>query len=379
MIAGASLRIVLAGGGTGGHIFPGLALAEELSSLAPDVEILFAGSPGGLEERLVPEAGRRLELLPSVKRRGRLGLLKLPLAVLRARRAALGLFSKFNPNVVVALGGYAALAPGLAARSRRVPLAVLEQNAVPGRVSRFLARFADEVHVEFAESVPRFARPGRVAVTGNPVRQSIIAAAEQRAERTESAKLNLLVLGGSQGARRLNELFLSASADLEALSDRLRVVHLTGQDHYAAAARKAETQRAEARRAKPARLEVTAIPFEKDMARLYAEADLILSRAGATAMAEIAVCGLPSILVPFPYAKDNHQEANARSFQGQGAARVLLEPELDGPRLADEIRQLIEDAAARSEMAARMKALGRPHAGAEIARRVLLLAEGKAS
>jgi len=362
----AAPRILLAGGGTGGHIFPGLALAEELSAAEPGCELCFAGSPGGLEERLVPEAGRRLELVASVKARGVLGLAGLPFSLVRAVWSAGRLLGSFRPDVVVALGGYAALAPGLAAWRRRVPLVVLEQNAIPGRVSRFLSRLAAEVHAEFPESVGRFARPEKVVATGNPVRRAILDAAERRANRKPrpDGKMTLLVIGGSQGARRLNELFAEAGPHLGGLAGSLKVVHVTGTDKFTAAAE----------RAGQSAVETEVLAFEKDMARLYQEADLVLSRAGATALAEIAACGLPAVLVPFPFAKDNHQEANARCFERAGAARVFLERELTGQKLAAELAGLLASPAALAGMAEQMRSLGRPEAGAVIARRVLELA-----
>jgi UDP-N-acetylglucosamine--N-acetylmuramyl-(pentapeptide) pyrophosphoryl-undecaprenol N-acetylglucosamine transferase len=369
--APASPRILLAGGGTGGHIFPGLALAEELSAAAPGCELLFVGAPGGLEETLVPEAGRRLELVESVKVRGALGLVRLPLGLLRASRQAARVLAEFRPDAAVALGGYAAFAPGLAAWRRKVPLVVLEQNAIPGRVSRLLSRLAVEVHAEFAESADLFPCPGKVLATGNPVRRSILDAAARRATRRSDSggKLTVLVMGGSQGAKRLNELFAQAAASpaLEPLAGRLRAVQLAGADHFPAAA--------EAARKSP--VETSVLAFEKDMAGLYGEADLVISRAGATALAEIAVCGLPAVLVPFPFAKDNHQEANARCFERAGAAKVFLESGLSGAGLAAELAALLASPATLPAMAEKMKSLGRPKAGAVIAGRLLEIAAGR--
>ncbi len=361
-------RILLAGGGTGGHIFPALALAEELAAAEPGCELLMVGAAGGLEERLVPEAGLRLELLPSVKTRGALGLVKLPFALLNAFRRADRLVRTFKPDAVVTLGGYASLAPGLAARRRRLPLVVLEQNAIPGRVSRFLSRFAAEVHVEFPESAGLFEGSERVAATGNPVRRSILDAAGRRAARPvrPGEPVSLLVIGGSLGALRLNELFAEAGPHLSGMAERLRVVHLAGTDKFQEAAERAA--------ASPVRTRVLA--FERDMGRLYEEADLALSRAGATALAEIAACGIPAVLVPFPFAKDDHQEANARCFERAGAAKVVLEKGLTGRALAAELGALLGSPAKLAGMGARMKSLGRPEAGRTIARRVLEIAAG---
>jgi UDP-N-acetylglucosamine--N-acetylmuramyl-(pentapeptide) pyrophosphoryl-undecaprenol N-acetylglucosamine transferase len=359
-------RIVLAGGGTGGHVFPGLALAEELRAQDPECQLLFAGSPGGLEERAVPEAGWELELLPSVKVKGALGYLKLPFTLLRAVRAAMKVISRFSPQVVVALGGYASFAPAIAAWRRKLPVVVLEQNAIPGRVSRVLARFAVEVEATYPESVEAFAHPERVKVPGNPVRSEILAAAKSRMDRTAGEVLTLLVAGGSQGAKRLNELFIEAVPHMRGLAGRLRVIHLTGRAHY-------QTARAAA---EGLPLNVEMVDFQRDMAALYSEADLVLCRAGATGLAEMAACGLAAVLVPFPFAKDNHQEANARSFERDGAARVLMEGDLDGRRLAEVLLELLDDDAARTAMAAAMGRRGRPQAGAGIASRVLDLCAG---
>jgi len=361
-------RIVLAGGGTGGHIFPALALAEELSAADPGCELLLVGAAGGLESQLVPEAGRRLELLTSVKTQGLIGLARLPLALTRAVWQALRMLRGFRPDAVVTLGGYAALAPGIAARMRGVPLIALEQNAIPGRVSRFLARFAREVHVEFPESAGLFPDSERVVATGNPVRRSILEAAARRAARPSEPKglTTLLVIGGSLGARRLNELFAEAGPHLSGLAGALRVVHLAGTDKFAEAAERAA--------ASPVQTQVLA--FEKDMGRFYAEADLVLSRAGATALAEIAACGIPAVLVPYPHAKDNHQEANARCFERAGAARVLLEKGLTGRGLGEELAGLLGSPSKLAEMGSRMRSLGRPEAGPAIARRVLEIAGG---
>jgi UDP-N-acetylglucosamine--N-acetylmuramyl-(pentapeptide) pyrophosphoryl-undecaprenol N-acetylglucosamine transferase len=354
----------LAGGGTGGHVFPGLAVAEEIRAQDDRSEILFVGAPGGIEEKLVPAAGGNLEVVPSVKVRGPLDYLKLPLVMFKAVRAARRLQDRFRPDVVVAMGGYACCAPALAAWRRGLPVVVLEQNAIPGRVVRFVSRFAVEVHATYEESVSRLPRPTRVRVTGNPVRRAVLDAAENRPARAPGEPLGLLVAGGSQGAKRLNELFAEAARDLEPLAGKLRVVHLAGRAHYEATARAV----------RDLSLAVEVVDFEEDMASRYARADLVLSRAGAGGLAEMAVFGVPAILVPYPHAKDNHQEANARSFERSGAARVLLEPELDGPKLAVALRGLLEDDEGRAAMAVKMKARGRPRAGEEVAKSVLELA-----
>jgi UDP-N-acetylglucosamine--N-acetylmuramyl-(pentapeptide) pyrophosphoryl-undecaprenol N-acetylglucosamine transferase len=362
-------KIMMAGGGTGGHVFPGIAVAEEIRRQEPDALVLFVGAPGGIEEKLVPAAGWELKLVRSVKATGLTGYLRLPFAMLVAVRAAGRLIDEFQPQVVVALGGYASCPPALAAWRRGLPVVVLEQNAIPGRVSRFLSRFAAEVHATYDESVSALKHPERVEVTGNPVRRSIVEAASGASGGDSREHLGLLVAGGSQGARRLNEIFGEAAQRLGDLAGRLSVVHLAGSANY----------RAVQEAAKGLDLPIEVVAFEDDMARRYLQADVVLSRAGATALAEISVCGLPALLVPYPHAKDNHQEANASSFERAGAARILREATLDGETLAGEIRELVENPDVRMRMAERMRSRARPEAGERIAGRLLAIAAGRAA
>lgn len=346
-----------------------MAVAEELAQVFDSVPLLYVGARGGIEESLVPASGLRLEVVRSVKTSGLLGYARLPFAMIAAMRAAGRLLDDFAPDVVVALGGYASCPPALAARRRGLPVVVLEQNAIPGRVSRFLSRYASEIHATYRESVERFARPERVKVTGNPVRRAILDVARARRARGAGERLSLLVAGGSQGARRLNQLLVEALKRLEDLAPVLRVVHLAGRKNCESA------RRASAGLA----VEVEVVGFEEDMAGRYLECDLVLSRAGATALAEISACGIPALLVPYPHAKDNHQEANARSFAEAGAARLLNESELNGQALADALRELLQDGRRRAEMAEKMLEKGRPGAGAEIARRLVAIAAGGSS
>jgi UDP-N-acetylglucosamine--N-acetylmuramyl-(pentapeptide) pyrophosphoryl-undecaprenol N-acetylglucosamine transferase len=362
---------MLAGGGTGGHVFPGLALAEELRSAEPGIEVVFVGARGGMEEALVSRAGWPIETVASVKPGGLTGLLRLAVVGPLALAASLRLIRRFRPDVVVALGGYAACAPALAAALAGVPLVVLEQNAIPGRVSRLLARFAREVHATYPESVRFFARPELVRVSGNPVRPALLAAAARPGKmRSPGGPVRLLCMGGSQGARRLNSLCLEAVSLLggRARGRAVECVLLAGPGNMAEAERGAA--------AAGGRVKVVA--FDDDMAARYAWADLVIARAGATGLAELAAFGLPAILVPFPFAADNHQEANARCFERAGAAVVLTENGLEGARLADEVAGLIDGDGVLANMAGRMKGMGRPEAGRSVAARLLALAGGPA-
>jgi UDP-N-acetylglucosamine--N-acetylmuramyl-(pentapeptide) pyrophosphoryl-undecaprenol N-acetylglucosamine transferase len=328
-------RVVIAGGGTGGHVFPALALAAELSARAPGCELLFVGSRGGLEERLVPAHGYRLELLEVGKLRGE-GLARR-LATLaglpRAGVRALALLGRFAPDVVVGVGGYASGPLVLAAAARRIPTLLLEQNSVPGSTNRLLARVADRVLIAFRRAA-RWLPADRTLLVGNPLRPALVA--QLRAPRTRAhdrVRPCLLILGGSQGAHALNELACGAAPLLAARLPGLRVIHQTGRaDHDAVC-------RAYAAAGVDARVE----PFIEEMAAAYSAADLALSRAGATTIAELCCAGVPAVLVPYPHAADEHQAWNAREIAERGGALALLQRELSPARLAELLAQLLAD------------------------------------
>jgi UDP-N-acetylglucosamine--N-acetylmuramyl-(pentapeptide) pyrophosphoryl-undecaprenol N-acetylglucosamine transferase len=365
--------IIIACGGTGGHVYPGMALAEEIRSQSPESRILFVGCTGGLEERVVPVAGWELKLLPSVKSAAGFRKLLLPLKIFQAMWAALKLNRENKPSVVVAMGGYASFAPALAARMQKIPLVVLEQNAIAGRVSKFLSRFATEVHATYEESINQFRHPDRVKLSGNPVRRKILAscqqAREKRANDDDHCK-KLLIFGGSQGARRLNQLALEACKILfEKLDDRLTVTHLTGRAHYQAVRQAAEVCGLQDK------IQIQA--YEEDMGRCYGSVDLVLCRSGATGLSELAACSTPAVLVPFPYAKDNHQEANARTFCQLGAATLIDEGSASGQSMADVLFSILGDSEKMLGMIEAMSGAGRPEAAAIVASSILELCSKK--
>jgi len=340
---------MIAGGGTGGHLFPGIAVAEAMREREPGVAILFVGSARGIETRVVPQAGFELETLPTAPLRGggaperMRALWALASATGRSRR----LIAAFAPDAVIGLGGYASAAPVVAGRMARKPIVLLEQNARPGMATRLLARFADRVCVSFPETVTLF-RSANAIVTGNPVRWRPGVA--RRAIETPRRGFTILVFGGSAGARRLNE---AAPAMLAALAmPDVRLIHQTGRDDEA-------TVRA-AYGATGAAVEVHA--FISDMGAAYAAADLVICRAGATTVAELAGLGKPAILVPYPFAADDHQRANAESLVRTGAARMVRDAEATGERLAAEVRGLRADAGALERMGECIRAFGRPDA-----------------
>lgn len=350
------LKVVIAGGGTGGHLFPGVALAEEITTRQKGNQVLFVGTRRGIEARVIPELGFPLELIEVRGLKGKgvrarlLSLARLPAALWSCFR----ILARFDPDVAVGVGGYASGPMILAAWMKGIPTAVLEQNTVPGITNRVLGRFVRAVFVMFERSRAYFP-PHKVQVLGNPIRRAILdnflVAREPRGDR-----FRLLVLGGSQGAHALNLRMIEAMQGLAARRSELRVVHQTGVRDEAEV------------RACYARLEVDAevSAFISDMSQAYLRADLVVCRAGATTLAEVMVAKRAAILVPFPYATDNHQELNGQAMVEAGAAIMIVERELDGARLAREIERLMDDPERLRAMERASGRAGRPEAAREI-------------
>jgi UDP-N-acetylglucosamine--N-acetylmuramyl-(pentapeptide) pyrophosphoryl-undecaprenol N-acetylglucosamine transferase len=350
-------RVLIAGGGTGGHLFPALALAEELTSRGAAVR--FVGTAHGIEARAVPKAGYALDLITvsGLKRTGLggalRGLAKLPVALWQSLR----IVGAFDPDVVVGVGGYASGPVLVAALVRGRPTAILEQNSIPGVTNRILGRLVRRAYIAL-EPARAWFPAAKTVLLGNPVRRAIReAAAEPRAP---GAPARVLVVGGSQGAHAINENVAGAVELLARRGRTLALVHQTGAaDAGPIAARYAALGGAAG--------ELTAREFIDDMAAAYARADLVVGRAGATTIAELGAVGRPAVLVPFPFAADDHQTVNARVLEQAGAACVLPQAELTPARLADTLERLLADDVGRARMAAAMRELGRPAAAAAIA------------
>lgn len=354
------VRIVIAGGGTGGHLTPALALAREL--VGRGSQVLLVGAPRGPDRELLPASGLPYRILasPVLERRSwwRNAVLPVSLgaAVLRARR----LLEAFGPDVVVGTGGYAMVPVVLAARMRRVPILLQEQNRVPGVATRFLARWARHVCVQFEESAAALRAPV-VEVTGSPIAPPVPAPADF-ADRLDTDRPTIGVFGGSQGARALNDALLEIlGADPGAA--RFNLVWQTGPADHARVVSAAPW---------PERFVVR--PFFSPMAAVYPRLDLIVCRAGAMTLAEITAWGLPSVLVPYPYATGDHQSHNARAVERAGGAIVIPQDERLGRRLGNVIEGLLAETARRGAMAEAARRLGRPDAAARVADRVLELA-----
>jgi len=358
-----ALRVMIAGGGTGGHVVPALAIGRELRD-RHGAEVRFVGTARGLETRLVPEAGFRLELvrsgqLKNVSVATRLRtMLDVPLGVLHCLR----LLREFRPQVVVGVGGYASGPAMLAALLLRIPTLAYEPNAVPGLTNRLLGKRVRAAAVNFAQTVPFFRN---AEVTGVPVRAEIFALPQ----RPPGAPPRLLITAGSQGAQIFNQTLPRITPALLREVPGLSIVHQAGPRHL-------ESTRAAylASGAAPSRWSVQA--FLEDMPAQYAAADLVLARSGST-VAELCAAGKPSLLVPFPQAADDHQRKNAEVLAKAGAAVVLLQREVTDAVLLQELVELLNDPPRRQEMAEAARALARPGALERIAAMVLRLATGR--
>ena len=356
----ASLSVLIAGGGTGGHLYPGLAVARELQVMVPDARIAFVGTAAGLEARVVPREGFQLELIRSAGLKGKSpgqvarGLALLPLGAADAWRV----ISRRRPSVVIGVGGYSSGPVVLLAAMRGIPTLLMEQNAMPGLTNRLLAAVVDAAAVTYPDSVSFFGR--KAFVSGNPVRPEFFTAGGEQEHDTGT---RVLVFGGSQGAHAINMAMVEAAPRLAA-APAVAITHQTGE-------RDLEMVRDGYRRAG---LEARVEPFLYAMDREMTAAGVVVCRAGATTLAELAAAGRPAILVPLPTATDDHQRKNALALVTQGAALMIEQRELSGGQLAAELLSLAGNAARRRSMGEAARRLARPAAARDIADRVLALA-----
>lgn len=358
------MNVVIAGGGTAGHVFPAIALAQELAGSGH--RTTFLGTANGLESRLVAEAGLpfvAIEAAP-LTRRASPALARAPVIAMRSIGACRQ--HVVRADVVVGMGGYVSVPPVLAARRERRPVVLHEQNALPGLANRILSRGARIVALSFADAAARLPRGVRTAVTGNPVRARILEVPAHRealraealdALDLEAGRTTVLVFGGSLGALHVNRTVAGAIGHLRSRAD-LQLLILTGPRHL-------DVVGGAAAEAMPLRVRV--LPFLDRMELAYAVADAAVARAGATSIAELAVCGLASILIPYPHATANHQDANARELERAGAAVVVADADLRADDLAARIARLVDDVPRRTSMAAHATGWSTPHAAAALA------------
>ncbi|HYT74544.1 MAG TPA: undecaprenyldiphospho-muramoylpentapeptide beta-N-acetylglucosaminyltransferase [Vicinamibacterales bacterium] len=356
-----ALRVVIAGGGTGGHLYPGIAIARELLARRHDATVTFAGTARGLESRVVPREGFRLDLLRSAGVKGRSpasaarALALLPVGAADAWR----IVSRRKPSLVIGVGGYSSGPVVLVAALRGVPTMLAEQNAVPGLTNRLLSRVVGAAAVTFESTVSFFGRRGFVA--GNPVRPEFFAADDDNA-RPHGGPPRILIFGGSQGAHAINMAMVEAAPQLAAAGG-VDLTHQTGE-------RDVDVVR---RAYRDASLAARVEPFLFDMDRQMKRADVIVSRAGATTIAEITAAGRAAILIPLPTAADDHQRKNAEVLARAGAAELIEQKNLTGALLADRLLALARDPARRESLARAARGFARPDAAKVIVDRALEL------
>lgn len=359
-------RVIVAGGGTGGHLYPGIAVARAMLRRDPGLRVSFVGTARGLEHRVVPAEGFELDLIRSAGLKGKSagavarGFGVLPLSAVDAWRVLM----RRRPALVIGVGGYSSGPVVALAALRGTPTLLLEQNAMPGLANRLLARMVDGAAVTYEASLRWF--HGHGVVTGNPVREAFLSVP---ARQPDGQRRTLLVFGGSQGARAINQAMVAAAPQLRELPGELAIVHQTGQADEASV-RDGYRQ---------AGLPADVHAFLDDMPARMAAADLVVCRAGATTLAEITAAGRAAVLIPLPSATDDHQRRNAAALGEAGAAEVLDQDGLTPQRLAAVIAALLADDSRRAAMAAAARTLARPDAAERIADRAFALMAGEAA
>jgi UDP-N-acetylglucosamine--N-acetylmuramyl-(pentapeptide) pyrophosphoryl-undecaprenol N-acetylglucosamine transferase len=359
------VRVLITGGGTGGHVFPAIAVADALRRAAPQVELLFVGGARGFEARAAAEAGIPFHAVPA---RGLLGSrwLSVPAILwttVRGVFASLAVMRRFRPDVIFATGGYVSGAVAVAGWLLRCPIVLHEQNSIPGLTNRLLSRIAQEVHLNTPAARRHFPRRSHLKLSGNPIRRSVLQGDPGHAQqifRLERGRRTVLIFGGSQGARSLNRAAVSAIQRLGTREDLQFILQTGPRDHSWVA-----------QRLRGSGMPVEVRAFIDEMGDAYSLADLVVARAGAMTLAEITACGKASVLVPYPYATHNHQESNARSLMDAGAAVMILDRALQGDVLAGQISKLIDTPRKLREMSANALRLARPNAAEKIAAALL--------
>ncbi len=348
-----NVRVIIATGGTGGHIFPGIAIAQALLNSGVK-EVMFLGRTNSLEQKIVYRYGYPFKDITSAGIMGKKWIPKIKgvFQVGFGTGQCLYFLRHYQPKIVLGLGSYTSVPVLIAAKCLGIPIVVHEQNLIPGMANRILGRWAENICLSFKETTTYFPQK-KCIKTGNPVRKEIV---NVHRENTEG-KFRILVLGGSQGARSINQALLEAWEELKHFQGQILLTHQTGERDYVWVKRGYEKMGTK----------VHVVPFIYDMAEVYAKTDLIIGRAGATSLAEITALGIPSILIPFPWATGQHQLYNAKRLALAGAAIVIRQDQLNGKILAENILHFLKDRQLLKSMAKRALSLGAPWAGEKIA------------
>jgi UDP-N-acetylglucosamine--N-acetylmuramyl-(pentapeptide) pyrophosphoryl-undecaprenol N-acetylglucosamine transferase len=366
------VKLAVTGGGTAGHVYPALSVLSALERKFPGADVLYLGSEEGIEAKLVEEKSIPFKpiKMKGLERKFSLSAIETFYLALKSSLGAIKILREFKPDAVFATGGYVS-APVLAAATfLRIPFLLHEQNAIPGLTNRIFSPFASAIAISLPRSRRYFAKNKKVVHTGNPVRKEIIEATRHNAIsrfEIEDDIPTLLIFGGSQGSKKINQAFLEAYRHFAEFRE-LQIIHLTGERDYEWVKKEIEGLRDVGDKVK-----YLSFPYLRDMGLAYAAADLVVSRAGATTIAEITVRGLPAILIPYPYATANHQEKNARILESEGAARVILDSDLNSQTLFSEVKNILFNQIALRKMSEKSKKLGKPQADEEILKLILSL------
>jgi UDP-N-acetylglucosamine--N-acetylmuramyl-(pentapeptide) pyrophosphoryl-undecaprenol N-acetylglucosamine transferase len=356
-----SSSLIIAGGGTGGHVFPGIALAEAFLALVPGGSVSFVGTEGGLEAKAVPARGYEIDFVPSgqVSGKGAGGLLGMARMV-KGIAVAFSVLRRRRPHMVFGVGGYASVPVSVAAVVRGIPLFLQEQNAVPGRANRILGRMARKVYAGF-EGAAAYFPAGRTEVTGNPVRREVAAARGSVTAARPGSPFTVFAFGGSQGARAINGLVLEMGRLVKSQGRPISFVLQTGAGEFGQADIAIREEG----------LPIEPFPFTDRIGEIFARCDAVLMRAGALSIAEAALFGKPCILIPYPFAADLHQEKNAREFCAGGAGVWMRQEEATGERILSTLSSWAADAAARAAAGQAAERFSRPDAAEKIVRSAL--------
>ena len=362
------MRIIVSGGGTGGHIYPAVTIANQIKEKQPDAEIIFVGTREGLESEIVPRYGYPIEFIEvaGFQRKLSLDTIKSAFKLLAGLVDALKLIRRIKPDLVVGTGGYVCGPVLFLAALQGIPTCIQEQNAMPGVTNKILAHFVKKVFLGYQEAEKYLGGSSEKLFTGNPIRKEILEVSRAVAIeklKLDPAKKTILVSGGSRGARSINDAMALVDTSLAGRSD-VQVIHITGETGYEKFIGQVEKNVLMSDNIKVFR-------YMHDMPLALAATDLAVFRSGAIGLAELMAKGIPSILVPYPYATANHQEHNARAVEGAGAAVVILDKELTGEILLKKIESLLADESRLQKMKDAAKTLGRPEAAEDIARKVL--------
>jgi UDP-N-acetylglucosamine--N-acetylmuramyl-(pentapeptide) pyrophosphoryl-undecaprenol N-acetylglucosamine transferase len=349
-------KVIIAGGGTGGHLYPGIAVATELKKRNPNMDVLFIGTENGIEATILPLEGFNLKF---IKAGGfvRVSIINKIKAIYKMFISIFHMYSfycHFQPDIVIGTGGYASFVPVFVASLMSIPTVILEQNSIPGLSNKILGRFADRICITDESSAISFPK-GKTFITGNPVRlmtEGIDKKASYKLFGLDENKFTVLIFGGSAGAVAINNAMMEAIVYLMDVKENIQFLHQSGKADFEPVRQAYMSYECSG----------TVAPFIYQMPAAYTVADLVISRAGATTLAEITSLGIPSILIPYPYAALAHQEANAKRLSSQGAAIMIKEDVLTGKMLAEEIKRLYSDTGIRDKMRGKSRVLGKPDA-----------------